>query len=394
LNISPSMYPRRIPLSLIVLLLLTISVCNCKKNPITSDPESLTRPVIWLNVFEMAFAAAETGPNPLSQVLRIKNAGQGTLKYDISADADWLKVEPAGGSSSGQAYEHAVTVNKTGLAAQDSDYTATITVASADAYNNPQKVKISLKISKEPPPEISVSPQALSFAAQTGGSNPPQQSISIRNGGGGTLDYVITWAGSWLSVAPPNGSSTGQQNRHTVSASSRGLAAGVYNGMITITSSHATNSPQQVGVTLRVGSIPTNNEIRVSCSPSEGRTGATISVPISIVGNTNEILAFGLQLTFDTNMFQYVGTSKGSLTGSWAFVDGNTIGGTVTIGGLAGSGNPIPVGSSGTIAVVTLRVTGGSYSNGQQTQIVIQGYADDITGMKPEPTSATFTYRK
>jgi hypothetical protein len=385
---------RRIPLSFIILLVLAIPVSNCKKNPITSDPESLTRPVIWLNVSEMAFAAAETGPTPPSQVLRIKNAGQGNLKYDISVDAGWLKVEPAGGSSSGQVNEHAVTINKTGLAAQDSDYTATITVASSDAYNNPQKVKVSLKISKEPPPEISVSPQALSFAAQTGGSNPPQQSISIRNSGGGTLNYVITWVGSWLSVVPPSGSSTGQQNRHTVSVSSRGLAAGVYNGMITITSLHATNSPQQVGVTLRVGSIPTNNEIRVSCSPSEGRTDTTVSIPISIVGNTNEILSFGLQLTFDTNMFQYVGTSKGSLTGSWAFIDGNNISGTVTIGGLAGSGSTIPKGSTGSLVIVTLKVTGGSYSNGQQSQIVIQAYTDDIAGMKPEPASATFTYRK
>jgi hypothetical protein len=379
---------------LIILMLLTIPLWNCKKNPITSDPESLTRPVIWFNLFEMAFAASETGPAPASQALKIKNGGQGTLKYAVTADADWLNVEPAGGSSSGQTNEHAVSVNKTGLAAQDSDYTATITVTSGEAYNNPQKVKVSLKISKEPPPEIFVSPQALYFVAQTGGSNPPRQSISIRNGGGGSLDYVITWAGSWLSVSPQSGSSSGQENRHNVSVNSRGLAVGVYNGMITITSSNATNSPQQVGVTLRVGSIPTNNEIRVSCSPSEGRTGATISVPVSIVGNINEILSFGLELTFDSNMFQYVGTSKGSLTGSWAYVDGNNVGGTVTIGGLAGAGNLIPMGSSGTIAVVTLKVTGGSYSNGQQSQIIIQGYADDIVGMKPEPASATFTYRK
>jgi hypothetical protein len=132
----------------------------------------------------------------------------------------------------------------------------------------------------------------------------------------------------------------------------------------------------------------------VSCSPSEGPTGTTVNVPISIIGNLNEIASFGLQLTFDTNMFQYVGTSTGSLTGNWTYVDGNNVSGTVTIGGLAGSGSTISGGSSGSIAVVTLKVTGGSYSNGQQSQITIQSYADDIAGMKPEPASTTFTYRK
>jgi len=54
----------------------------------------------------------------------------------------------------------------------------------------------------------------------------------------------------------------------------------------------------------------------------------------------------------------------------------------------------IPAGSSGTIIMVTLRVTGGTYNNGQQSQIIIQSYVDDIAGMRPEPASTTFTYRK
>jgi len=147
-------------------------------------------------------------------------------------------------------------------------------------------------------------------------------------------------------------------------------------------------------VTLWVTTIPTNNEISVACIPGEGYAGTTVSVPISILGNLSEIATFGLQLTFDTNMFDYVGIAKGNLTGSWAFVDGNNISGTVTIGGLAGSGSPIPAGSAGSLAVVTLRVTGGSYGNGQQSQVTIQGYADDIAGMKPEPATTTFALRK
>jgi hypothetical protein len=175
---------------------------------------------------------------------------------------------------------------------------------------------------------------------------------------------------------------------------SSSLGQGTYNGTITITSSAAANSPQLVGVTLTVTSIPTNNEIGVICSPGSGVTGTTVNFSVYVYGNLNSISAFGLQLTFDTSMFQYVGTDKGSLTGGWAYVDGSNASGTVTVGGFAGGGSAIPTGSSGTIAVVVLRVTGGSYPDGQQSTITIKSYSDDVAGMKPEPASTTFTYKK
>ena len=378
----------------LLLLLLSISVVNCQKNPITPGADSLTRPVIWLNTFEFSFFASEIGPNPFSQELLVKNSGQHSLTYELSDDADWINIDPPNGTSSGQINGHAVVINKGGLSARDENYSATITVTSSDAYNNPQKVTVSLKITKEPPPEILVNPPDLSFVAQVNGSNPPSKNITLKNGGSGILNYSISDDADWLEVSPTSGSSSGENRAHSVSVKIGGLGQGVYSGTITIHSSNAINSPQQVSVTLRIGSIPTNNEIRVSCSPSSATANATINVPISILGNINEISSFGLQLNFDTNMFQYVGTKKGSLTGGWAYVDGNNVAGTVTLGGFAGSASPIAVGSTGSIAIVTLKVTGGSYPNGQQSQITISNYNDDIAGMNPEPASTTFTLKK
>ena len=68
--------------------------------------------------------------------------------------------------------------------------------------------------------------------------------------------------------------------------------------------------------------------------------------------------------------------------------------GTVTIGGIVGAGNPVSSGSQGTIARVTFIVTGGSYPNGQTSQLQISNYTDDIAGMSPEPANTTFTLRK
>ena len=355
------------------------------------------RPVIWLNTFELSFSAYESGGNPAAQVFKIKNSGKNTLQYTISDDADWISVEPGTGSSSGQLVEHTILINKAGLAARDDAYEATISVVSPEAYNNPQRVHVSLNISSRPPPEIWVRPSKMTFAVKVG-KNPSAQTLRIKNTGEGTLTYDITWDASWLNVAPSGGSSGGEETSHTVSVHSKALPEGSYDGSITISSPDASNSPQRVSVSLDVStapSIPTDNRISISCNPNSGGTGTLVSIPVSIRGNIQSISTFGLVLTFDSNLFQYQSTRAGSLTGSWAMVDGNLSGsGTVTVGGFAGAGNSIPVGSVGTIAIVTLRVTGTGYSDGHQSQIAISGYSDDIAGMTPQPARATFTFRQ
>jgi hypothetical protein len=472
---------------------------SCKKNPITPDSEDITRPVIWLNTFEVSFVAYAAGGNPSSQVIKIKNSGQKNLAYSITDDADWLRVEPASGSSTGQLVEHTISIDKHSLAARNEAYSATISVVCAEAYNNPQRVGVTLKVNQEPPPTIGVSPSELSFAAKPGtnpaaqvlrvknigqgtltytvsadetwlavnpasgtssgqerphtvsvnasglgegtyegsiivtdpyasnnplkvkvrlnisedlapaialspaqlffqaivGRNPASQNFNVRNSGGGTLAYTAVSNVAWMSVSPESGTSTGQSNAHRVSINVGGLGAGTRQGVITVSDPRASNSPRQVAVTLELSNLSTDNEISLSCSPSSGRTNDTVTVSISIKGNTRTIDAFGLNFAFDSGMFQYQGIAKGSLTGTWLLVDGSPAGpGTLIIGGFVGSGASIPTGSTGTIAVVTLKVIGVSYNDGYRSQLNVRSYADDITGMKPEPALTYFTFRK
>ena len=75
-------------------------------------------------------------------------------------------------------------------------------------------------------------------------------------------------------------------------------------------------------------------------------------------------------------------------------MDGNEItAGTVKIGGFAGSADPIPVSSVGSIVIVKLRVISTSSIN-RQTQVWIKNYIDDIQGMTPSSKATTFTYIK
>jgi len=236
----------------ILVVIFTVLHTNCKNQSTAPDVNNLTRPVIWLSLFNLVYTAYENGPNPSSQIIQIKNSGQQTLDYTLSADADWVSVSPQSGYSSGQIIEHSISIDKSGLTVREEDYTANITVTSSQAYNNPQNVEVSLDLSTEPPPEIWVDTQQLTFSAQEGGSNPASQSIKIKNTGEGTLNYQITKNASWLSINPTSGTLKTGERSHAVSVNVDGLKEGTYDGTITIEDPNATNSPQQVDVTLEV----------------------------------------------------------------------------------------------------------------------------------------------
>jgi hypothetical protein len=98
-------------------------------------------------------------------------------------------------------------------------------------------------------PTIGVSPSSLSFTATAGGANPAGQSLNISNTGGGTLNWTASSNQPWLSVSPTSGTAP---STATVSVNITGLAAGTYNGAITISATGATNTPLSVPVTLTV----------------------------------------------------------------------------------------------------------------------------------------------
>ena len=244
-------------------------------------------------------------------------------------------------------------------------------------------------------PRIWVNVSDMSFSATQGGASPSSQTLQVKNSGIGTLNYTISCDIDFVSVSPASGSSTDNVVEHTVSVDIRGVSEGNYNGNISISDPSAGNSPYTVSVTVEISSPLTDNEISISCEPRSGETGTTVTIPVAINGNINEIRAFGIELTYDPTMFEYQTVSKGDLTADWGVVDGNEISsGTVIIGVLAAQANPISEGGVGSIVKVTLKVTCSGCINGQQSQICIQNYTDDIVGMTPQPCCAIFTYRK
>ncbi len=101
-------------------------------------------------------------------------------------------------------------------------------------------------------PIIAFEPTAFSFTATQGGANPSNQTLDIWNSGGGTLDWSVDDDGTWLSLAPTSGNSTGEHDTVTLSVNISGLTAGDYNATITITAPGAINTPQTVPVSLTI----------------------------------------------------------------------------------------------------------------------------------------------
>jgi hypothetical protein len=103
--------------------------------------------------------------------------------------------------------------------------------------------------------EISLSPSRLTPAVQVG-DNAPDQMFTVRNSGGGTLDYTITGDANWLSLDPTSGTSDGEADSITVRYDTDLLALGTYSATITVSDLNASNDPQTIDVLLIVTDLP------------------------------------------------------------------------------------------------------------------------------------------
>ncbi len=247
-----------------------------------------------------------SGTNPPSQPVSVTASGGATIPITATASTtsggNWLSVSSSGANSPATL---TVSVNPAGLAA--GTYSGTVTVTSAQASNSPQKVTVTFTVNAAPVLQTSVN--SLTFAFQTGGSNPSPQSIGITSSGS-ALNYTAaastTSGGAWLSVSPGSGTTPGTVS---VSVNATGLAANTYTGTITISSSGASNTPVLVPVTLTVSSLPAlttapssltfNYTLGGSVPPMQpvaiGSTGtplpvsastATTWLSVALVGNT------------------------------------------------------------------------------------------------------------
>jgi hypothetical protein len=164
-----------------------------------------------------------------------------------------------------------VHVQPSGLSA--GTYNGTISIWSNSATNSPKIVPVTLTVTPSQPapapqPTIGLNPTGLAFSGTTGGSNPASKSITVTNAGTGTLTWTVTDNANWL-TATQSGSSI------VAGVNLSGLAAGTYNGAITVSATGATNTPQTIPVTLTVAAPAPSPAVSLSATPPS----VTVSVP-------------------------------------------------------------------------------------------------------------------
>lgn len=102
-------------------------------------------------------------------------------------------------------------------------------------------------------PIVGVSPVDLHFSCPAGGPDPDDQSLSVWNGAGGTLNWQVTETCDWLSVSPVSGSSVGEVDEVILTVDSTGFAADLYNCTVSVYNADDANDIRYVNVDFRVG---------------------------------------------------------------------------------------------------------------------------------------------
>ncbi|MBI5361328.1 MAG: hypothetical protein HZA48_12190, partial [Planctomycetes bacterium] len=167
--------------------------------------------------------------------------------------AAWLTTTPSSGTGLAPTTVN-VTTNPSGLSA--GLYTATITVASAEASNSPLYVLVNLIVnsissSGDNYALMTAEPLALSFYEQINTATSSAKSISISSAGTLDFNWSITDDADWLSVSPSTGIGSESTNAEaTVTLTS--LTAGSYSANITITAEGALNNPLIIPVSLTI----------------------------------------------------------------------------------------------------------------------------------------------
>jgi uncharacterized protein (TIGR03437 family) len=241
------------------------------------------------------------------QVIQVSAANP--TSFAASTTASWLTVTPAAGVTP---VTLIISASASGLAV--GQYQTTVTVS-----GGAQPVSIPVVLVLAPAPNlISAKTASLSFAQTVGGPVPDAQTVQLNSPS--PTNFTVSSSAAWLSVTPMNGTTPAGLS---VQANAQGLAAGTYQGTITISGgqipvsvsvtfavtgnpTQLTTTPTTLAFSAAVGEAPPTQTVSVGSSgsqfsfavlatagnggtwltvtPSKGLTSATLTVAVTTTG--------------------------------------------------------------------------------------------------------------
>jgi hypothetical protein len=141
-------------------------------------------------------------------------------------------------------------------------------VAASDSYAYVGDINV-VQFCRDPlaTPTIAVSATSLT-ASNDQGVKPPHQSFEVSNSGDGALSYVLSSDAWWLGFSPVMGGSLGESDTIDVWFSTKNSSPGDHTARLFIADPAATNSPQEINVTVTVYPVPCS--LSTDVSPPEG----------------------------------------------------------------------------------------------------------------------------
>ncbi len=233
---------------------VTVNVGSIGTSEISATPNPLTLTI-------PAGSTVQTYPNTLT----VTTTSFSTVSFTAVASSvgNWLSVTQGGVQTVTNNSPDKLTVNVDPIGfVTGQTYSGTITLTPTDG-STPLVVPVNVTVGSTP--FLTINPTNLAFAYQAGTAFPPAQSLSLSSSGiaiAFNATASTTLGGNWLIVSPQSGataaSGAGATNL-TVQVNPTGLAAGSYNGLITVTATGASNTTQTIPVTLLVSNLPILN---------------------------------------------------------------------------------------------------------------------------------------
>jgi hypothetical protein len=110
-----------------------------------------------------------------------------------------------------------------------------------------------------------------------------------------------------------------------------------------------------------------------------GCTDDQVQIEVMMANAFTDVDAFTLKVEYDTNMLAYVECEPGELDPGWTMFDCNEeTPGNVTVAGFALPPNMVPMGSEGTLIVLTFTVTCSGCEEGDTSELIPYYFRDDI----------------
>ena len=321
---------------------------------------TITQPGIRLSASSLQFSALVGGPDPNGQQVAVTSATSdpiGGLSVSVScpvqSPCDWLRAVLNGTSTPTQ-----LTLQALAASLPIGTYTAIVTVSSTQQGIAPATLTVTFVVSSGQ--SIVLSASTASFTGTTGGPNPGAQTISVTDGGSGTLPGLaatVTYPTGepigWLSATL---SQTTAPATLTITPNTAGLASGTHGAIVTVSSSLSDVAPRTVAVALTL----LGPSIIINAGDNEAAmAGTAVPTPPSVlVRDGLGIPMVGLSVAFAVTAGNGTLTSLVTTTdangiaspGSWVLgsvANPNAISASVTGPGFVPSNNSVTFSATG-----------------------------------------------